>query len=173
MSGASVREALVDDAAAIAAITVRGWQVGYRGVLAHEVLARQSLAGHEALLRPALAGRGRDQRRILVAVDAAGAIVGFCGFRPELVAEPPEPHIGEISDLYVDPPYWGRSVGRGLLRAALHRLRQLGRSGVALWTFVGNDRALRFYESAGFVADGGDMNHPNNGHRMIRLRLEL
>jgi GNAT superfamily N-acetyltransferase len=52
-----------------------------------------------------------------------------------------------IDQLYVDPGWTGRGVGRRLVDVAK---RERPRS-LRLWTFVSNARAQRFYEREGFV----------------------
>ena len=61
---------------------------------------------------------------------------------------------GELYTIYVDPGRWGTGVGRELIRAGEERLRELGYGKVVLWVLDGNRRAQRFYESAGWAADG-------------------
>ncbi len=56
--------------------------------------------------------------------------------------------------LYALPEVWGRGVGRALWQADLGALRERGYFEVTLWVLDGNERALSFYEAAGFTADG-------------------
>ena len=57
----------------------------------------------------------------------------------------------ELDDLFVDPEWMRRGIGRALVMdvAARARTRKLRRINV-----TANEHALRFYESAGFVRDG-------------------
>ena len=91
-----------------------------------------------------------------VAVDGERP-VGFAGVRDNYV-----------SWLYIEPEYYGRSIGRRLLRAAM------AAAGPDAWTIAleGNARARKLYESEGFVPaltfDG-----ENNGYpcRCVKLML--
>jgi ribosomal protein S18 acetylase RimI-like enzyme len=56
--------------------------------------------------------------------------------------------VGEIDQLYVDPPSQGCGLGRRLVDVAKQRYP----AGLELWTFQVNVPAQRFYERAGFVA---------------------
>ncbi|HZD99211.1 MAG TPA: GNAT family N-acetyltransferase [Micromonosporaceae bacterium] len=56
--------------------------------------------------------------------------------------------VGEIDQLYVDPPSQGGGLGRRLVDVAKQRYP----AGLELWTFQVNAPAQRFYERAGFVA---------------------
>lgn len=91
-----------------------------------------------------------------VAVDGERP-VGFAGVRDDYLAW-----------LYIDPDYYGRGVGRRLLRVAMEA------AGPDAWTIAleGNARARKLYESEGFVPaltfDG-----ENNGYpcRCVKLML--
>lgn len=62
----------------------------------------------------------------------------------------------ELDQLYVDPEFQGRGVGRRLLDQA----KGLHPEGFELWTFQVNDGARRFYRREGclelFLTDGAD-----------------
>jgi RimJ/RimL family protein N-acetyltransferase len=51
---------------------------------------------------------------------------------------------------------WGTGAGRALLLAAHAQLARLGYAEAVLWVLPGNRRARRFYEAAGWVADGAE-----------------
>jgi ribosomal protein S18 acetylase RimI-like enzyme len=82
--------------------------------------------------------------------EVAGEIAGFVGVGP---SRDPDAD-GEVYTIYVHPQHWGSGVGRELIRAGEQRLRELGYARVVLWVLDGNERAQRFYESAGWTADG-------------------
>jgi ribosomal protein S18 acetylase RimI-like enzyme len=64
--------------------------------------------------------------------------------------------LGELDQLYVQPDRLGEGIGRRLLELAKSR----SPSGLELYTFQVNDRARRFYERNGFVAEAfGDGSH--------------
>lgn len=73
-------------------------------------------------------------------VDAV--LVGF------LVLGPGRAGAGWIEQLYLDPAWMGRGLGRRLLDVA----RQRHPAGLRLWTFQANAGARRFYEREGFEA---------------------
>ncbi|MBI4935659.1 MAG: GNAT family N-acetyltransferase [Actinobacteria bacterium] len=54
-----------------------------------------------------------------------------------------------IEHLYLDPAWVGRGLGDRFIDIA----KQRGPEGLQLWTFQSNDRARRFYERHGFVAE--------------------
>lgn len=93
--------------------------------------------------------RGQHQ---LVAVDG-DRVVGFVTFGP---LEPVEdPTVGELYAIYLDPDHWGHGDGRALMSAAERGLRDNGYAAATLWVLETNARARRFYEIAGWSADGG------------------
>jgi ribosomal protein S18 acetylase RimI-like enzyme len=61
---------------------------------------------------------------------------------------------GEIYVIYVHPTAWRQGAGTALLDQALRHLRADGFREAVLWVLPGNQRAIAFYEAAGFVADG-------------------
>ena len=69
--------------------------------------------------------------------------------------------------LYVDPSYYGKGIGRELLRIGL---REIGNNA---WTIVleGNHKAIKLYESEGFL-EVERFNGENNGYPCTCLRLE-
>ena len=81
------------------------------------------------------AGEGRTR---VAVVD--GRIVGFA----TLVA-------GELEDLFVDPGWMRRGIGRALVLDAVAVVRA---SGLGRIEVTANDHALRFYEEMGFVREG-------------------
>jgi ribosomal protein S18 acetylase RimI-like enzyme len=86
---------------------------------------------------------------VLVA-ERAGAVVGFA-----VVGAAEDPAgLGELQAINVDPDHWRRGAGRALLAAAEAELARLGHAAAVLWVLPGNQRARRFYEAAGWAADG-------------------
>jgi len=58
--------------------------------------------------------------------------------------------------IYVDVEQFGAGVGPALLRESVRRCADAGHRRMLLWVLKGNDRARRFYERAGFTADGAE-----------------
>ena len=81
--------------------------------------------------------------RTRVAVDG-GRVLGFATTTP--VGE-----IAELDDLFVDPDWMRRGVGRALVLDAVLVARAGGSTRIEV---TANEHALRFYNAVGFVADG-------------------
>ncbi|MDH3306923.1 MAG: GNAT family N-acetyltransferase [Acidimicrobiia bacterium] len=147
-----LRPGTVADAEAVAVVHIRAWQAGYAGLLPQAFL--QSL--DESLDRRVDSWRRTAVRPdvvYLVALDDEGSLVGFTsGGEP---ANDEGDALGEIYTIYLDPDSWGTGVAMPLLGDAEQGLRDLGYRSAILWVLDANARARRFYEKAGWSADGG------------------
>jgi ribosomal protein S18 acetylase RimI-like enzyme len=83
-----------------------------------------------------------------VAVDGE-KIVGFVGFDRSRDKSTPNT-MGEIWAIYAAADYWGQGVGLALWDAARDGLVDEGCTKVSIWVPLGNERALRFHDLAGF-----------------------
>ena len=142
------------DARMIAQLHIRSWQQAYRGQLPDSFLLEldNTLARritHWAALLDDSSQRGH---RVLVA-EHDGSLIGFVTFGPA-DGQPTDLKLGEVQAIYLDSAYWGRGYGRALFHAATEGLRDAGFNEAVLWVLETNKRARRFYESAGWKADG-------------------
>ncbi len=62
--------------------------------------------------------------------------------------------VGEVYALYVAPDWWSTGTGRSLMARATAALADAGYERGVLWVLEANARARRFYEKAGWAADG-------------------
>jgi len=138
----------------------KSWQESYRGMVDEGYLDRMTLADAEEK-----AFRWRDN--ILVARDGE-RVVGFVGYGMSREDD----GAGEVFAIYVLEEYQKRGVGYALMRKALALLD--GCRVVYLWVLKENDKAIRFYERAGFRADGTEkeimLGTPVKGVRMALTR---
>jgi len=162
-----VRHAVADDAAAIAAVHVRTWQVAYRGLIADEVLARLSVEQREEMWRRALTADGGPA--VYVAIRDR-ALVGFCAVAAPSSDDDAEDGVAEIGAIYVDPDVWRTGVGRALMDAALEDLRAGGWRWLTLWVLAENQQARDFYARYRLEPDGAEATHKGSGEKEIRLR---
>ena len=72
-----VRKSTPADAAAIARVHVRSWQVAYRGIVGDDVLDARSVEDRERRWDAILA-RGDDAGPGTLVAEAAGRVIGFC-----------------------------------------------------------------------------------------------
>ncbi len=89
--------------------------------------------------------------QLLVATDGE-KVVGFCAFDRSRDKNTPST-TGEIWAFYADPEYWDKGLGLALWDATLEACEEEGFTLLTLWVLLRNERALRFYELAGFKRD--------------------
>lgn len=145
MPSYSVRPATQRDVRAVAEIHVNAWQAAYQDLMPAEHLASLSVDKRMALWRDAVE-YGEPQ---LYVVADGEQIAGFVGF--DRSRDPKsKPTTGEVWAMYVAPAHWGQGAGLALWDAAREGLIEEGCTEVTLWVLLRNERALRFYELAGF-----------------------
>ena len=166
-----VRRAAPEDAAAIAAVHVRAWQVAYRGLMPDQLLDGLSVTEREEFWRQALAG-GQGPSKVFVAVEDE-AVLGFCAIATPSRDDDADDHVAEIGAIYVDPYVWRSGVGRALMEVALTDLRAAGWRAVTLWVLAENRPARDFYREFGFEPDGAEITHERSGQMEVRLRATL
>jgi GNAT superfamily N-acetyltransferase len=152
----TVRPAHADDAAAIANSHLRAWQGGYAHILPAGFLAALDPVVWTERRTGWLARAGENEKTLVATADGdPGTIVGHISMGParDTGAEP-DPVVSEIYSIYVDPVHWSTGAGRALIAAGVEWLGGRGAREIRIWVFAGNDRARRFYERSGFVADG-------------------
>ncbi len=102
---------------------------------------------------------------VLVAETEAG-IVGLASFGPSQDI----PVTAEVGTLYAMPQVWGTGIGKQLMLAALAALGQADYTQATLWVLEDNARARRFYEAAGWGADGTAVEDSTGGASLSKLR---
>jgi RimJ/RimL family protein N-acetyltransferase len=75
--------------------------------------------------------------------------------------------------MYSDPTAWGTAAGWATFKVAVDFLRQLGFSDLRLWMLKGNERAGRFYERAGWRADGEEQTTHTLAGSYVEVRYRL
>jgi len=165
----NIRLAVPADAAAVAAVHVASWQGTYRGVFPDDVLDGPDLAVSRLRGWQRLLDEPAPRTVDLVAEDDGGQIVGLLHAAPTR-DDDGGPDTAEVMMIYASPDAWGTGVGRELMSTALERLRGAGFTDVMLWVLDSNQRARRFYEQAGFAADGAGKDEDMRGATITELR---
>ena len=158
-----VRDAVIDDADAIATAHIDGWRVGYRGVVPDEYLDAEEFATSSS--RP-VAGVDLAVGHRFAAVRRRPIherVVGFGHAGPEEMADrhtattpstPRPDRRGEIYGFYLHPSAWGSGSAGALMSRCEEFLRDEGFTSAVLWVLRDNPRARAFYEKAGWHATG-------------------
>jgi ribosomal protein S18 acetylase RimI-like enzyme len=148
-----VREMALDDCDRVSEIRIRGWQHAYRGLMPQPYLDALSVA-EDAERRRTFFVRAGSEVVNLVA-ERAGEVVGWACHGPYRDGEI-RTDDAELYAIYVDAGQFGAGIGQSLLREAVRRCADAKHPRMLLWVLKGNDRARRFYERAGFTADGAE-----------------
>ncbi|GAA0317688.1 GNAT family N-acetyltransferase [Streptomyces polychromogenes] len=164
----TVREMDGADIEAVSAIRVRGWQAAYAGLVPREYLDAMTVE-EDAEQRRRWFSRPERTSRDLVALGGSGP-VGWIAYGPWRGEPPAAEAVGEVYALYVSPELIGTGIGRRLLDEAHARMRAEGFTTSALWVLAGNERGRRFYERAGYRADGEARDDPYDTIVLTELR---
>ncbi len=140
-----VRLATLNDAQAVADIHASASQAAYKGLVAGEQLGSLPAIKRLSLWREAIE---YGDPQVIVALDG-GVVVGFAGFDRSRDKGTPAT-TGEIWAIYASPTQWDRGVGLALWDGAREGLLEEGCINVTVWIPLRNERALRFFELAGF-----------------------
>jgi len=168
MSGLVVRHAVLADAATIADIHCRSRQATYRGLLPDDYLDRrlpgQIVPFWEARLPELDAGAGEA----LIAERDGVAIAFICLEMPDAAGSV------LVDNLHARPERKGEGAGGALLDAAERWARARGARRMHLLVVEGNEAAMGFYESRGWVRGERlyDTGHDMDAHA-VRFELPL
>jgi GNAT superfamily N-acetyltransferase len=163
-----IRRATVADAVAIAGVHARSWQAAYVDLLPQEVIDDMLAGTNRRIERLRGQLSAPSAVRIWVA-DQAGKVAGFA-----IVGPPMDPAVplgtGEVHAIYLAPEAWDRGIGRALFSRAVQDLEDTGSERAILWVLTSNARARRFYEAAGWQADGATKVEERPGGSMDEVR---
>jgi len=151
----SIRAADEEDLDALAAVHARSSRVAFTGLLPEATLARVGSVEWRRRMWARFIETPPSGSRTLVA-EIGDQIVGLAAVGPTRDEDHDPAAVGEVLLLYVDPDFWGRGVGRALLREAVEALRSDGYASATLWTLATGTRTLRFYERAGWRPEGAE-----------------
>jgi ribosomal protein S18 acetylase RimI-like enzyme len=138
-----VRGATGADADAIARIQQETWRIAYAHVFPADGLAEDFIDVER--WRSRLVDPPPGWSTFVI----GDPVVGFASTGPSR----DEGGVGELYAIYVLPAEWSSGKGRALLDRAEERLAA-DYDEATLWVLEDNPRARRFYERAGWIADG-------------------
>jgi len=144
-----IRAAAAEDANAIGRIQVETWTTAYAGLLPQATIDAFDVDARQAMWREGLGREPRPGSATFVAL-VDDEIVGFA----TVGASHSEEGTGELYAIYVHPARWGLAAGRALMDRAEASMRDSGFPAALLWVLAGNERAERFYRTAGWEQDG-------------------
>jgi ribosomal protein S18 acetylase RimI-like enzyme len=146
---------------------VEGWRAAYRGIVPDEYLDSLSIDGRESAWRQQLLAA----HTTTWVAQVSDAIVAWISVGPSRDADAGA-STGEIWAVYVAPGCWGQGIGRSLCEHAEQQLRREGCIEVTLWVLKDNERAVKFYQSNGFVPDSGhEKKIERGGKTLVEIRF--
>ncbi|MFF7865612.1 GNAT family N-acetyltransferase [Streptomyces qaidamensis] len=145
---------MLADCDRVAEIRVGGWRSAYRGLIPQSYLDGLSVE-EDAERRRTYLSQGDGSVVNLVAEDAGGELLGWACHGPYREGEV-RTEDAELYAIYVHPRHVGQGAGRALLTESVARCSAAGHGRLLLWVLKENGRARRFYERAGFRADGAE-----------------
>jgi ribosomal protein S18 acetylase RimI-like enzyme len=171
----AVRDAVPGDADDVARVHVASWQVAYDHIFPADALARLDEGTDRRAAFWLREIRARTPLAGTLVAESDGEVVGFVDVRPSRDDDAEPDRTAELTAIYVAPQAWGTGAGRQLMAEALERLRQLEFEDATLWVLEDNPRARRFYERAGWHADGAAKEDEFLGTRVreVRYRMDL
>ena len=141
----TIRQAVLADADAIAAIWFDAFRIGYHGIVPDEAIARSTDEAAAIYWQTVLG----DPARAVFVVVAATPEDGVIGFAQAGPCEPEEPgYDHELWKLYIRETHHRRGIGRMLMAAIAERVAARGMASMMVRAFVGN-HARGFYERLG------------------------
>ena len=169
-----VRAAREADAEALARVHVDTWRAAYQGLMPQEYLDGLDPAERAARWRQALGSPGSPFTAVVLE-DESGTVVGFATVGPGEDDDAADPTVGLVGAMYVLSTHWRLGGGRLLMAEAIRLLSSAGCREATLWVLESNQRARRFYEAAGWRADGGHKIDESYGFPMslVRYRRRL
>ncbi len=144
MAPLNVREAVPEDAAAIAAVHVGSWRETYKGLIPDDILERLDEAAR-AVYWARVLEESRRTACVFVAEDGAG-VCGFSCGGPERTRRPDVS--SELYAIYLMRRAQNKGVGLRLFEAVTSELRTHGHHSMAVWVLDGNP-TVGFYEAMG------------------------
>ncbi|MGW0649075.1 N-acetyltransferase family protein [Streptomyces umbrinus] len=162
-----IREMALADCPRVAEIRVRGWQTAYRGMMPQAYLDGLDPAEDVVRLRARFEGAGEGVMSLVAEWD--GEVVGWACHGPYREGEVRTAD-AELYAIYVAPDRLARGVGRALLRESVARCTAAGHGRMLLWVLRENTNARRFYEKAGFAADGAEEPFEVDGVQVPEVR---
>jgi GNAT superfamily N-acetyltransferase len=141
-----VRDATVDDLAAIADVHAAAWQVAYRDLFEPDFLA--GLLSRTRGKWTRVFGDPAFAEQSLLVAERGPRIAAFAHLVPTASARE-----REISAFYAHPSAWGSGVANALIDGVWDALHGIA-DRASFWTLSGFNRARRFYLRCGFAETG-------------------
>ena len=166
-----IRNATPDDAAAIGRAHAEGWDAAYRGLMA-DVAVDEFIHSGDHTERWSVRLEEEPEERDIWVAEVDGKVVGFAQTGPNRDGIS-DHRVAELYCIYLGSGAIGTGVGRKLFTHAIDHLRTRGYERVVLWVLERNERARRFYETAGWQHEGTSRVDPGDGCKDLQYSIDL
>lgn len=164
----TIREAILEDAWAIANVNYLTWLHAYRGLIPDSEL--------DSLNLEALTDQWKQNLTVVsslgitfVAMDS-GSIVAYSRFYPSVDPDDDQIIVATIGSLYVNPEFERKGIGRKLMATILEAVKRHDFKEATLHVLVNNQRARRFYEHLGWEEDPEAVIGESDSGRVSKVR---
>ncbi|MDQ0112338.1 GNAT family N-acetyltransferase [Paenibacillus harenae] len=140
-----IREATIDDAAAIAQVHVDSWRTAYNGIISADYLAKLDVGARAANWTRFFEQPDRNSI-VYAAVNDDGSLVGFVS--GGATRNPEYAYEAELYAIYLLSGYQGQGIGSRLVSEMANYFRRNGYRSFLLWVLEQNS-AVGFYKRLG------------------------
>ncbi|MDF3035881.1 MAG: hypothetical protein K0S28_1155 [Paucimonas sp.] len=138
----AIREAVTDDATAIAAVRVESWRASYRGIFPDAYLDGMRIEDSAIMWKRVLSVRSK--RASVFVVERDRLIVGFAAGKA--LEEPRFGIDAELAALYLLPDAQRQGIGTQLVKCVAQFHEAKGATGLLTWVLSEHKAARHFYE---------------------------
>lgn len=142
-----IRRAAYNDLITLAEIQVRSWRSAFNNILSDNTLNKYTNLDRCVKVLENVYNSNKGYFYI-ASINENPCAELFWSIGTELEQS------AEIVALHSIPEYWGRGIGKAIMDKAIDDIFNSKLKTVYLWVFEQNERARRFYEKYGFIADG-------------------
>lgn len=143
-----IRLATLDDANYCANIHAEAWSFAYSDIVPKEIIGKYN--ARWSMIWNKMLSNNINSHYVITLDDV---IIGFLTIgvsRDEDLKE----FFYEIVGLYLIPEYVAKGYGKQAMDWIKKEIKSRGYDKISLWVLEENNRARRFYEKSGFMADG-------------------
>lgn len=137
METVTIRDAELDDIAAILRVTERSWNAAYGGILLQETIETTMAELHE----------GDVTRQLIEREDVAYFVAergeSVLGYSSGALSD--AENVAQLGALHVDPDYWNEGVGTALLQKFEEFCHQRDEEAIRLHVLSENEIGMSFY----------------------------
>jgi len=148
-----IRYAVKKDAKTIAAIQVKAWRYGYKGIMSDEYLNSISVKERTIQWDQILEQTGPG---INLVIELNSSISGFCVYGPARDHDLSDENAGELVALNILPHVWGKGLGTALIKYVMESAHSHNWHSIYLWVLKDNTRARGLYDHMGFTVEGSE-----------------